>query len=215
MRGDLEWGSIPRLVQEAADCYGEAEAVAGARTRISYRGLGRQVRRAAAAMIAAGIEPGDRVALWAPNTPGFVVAALGAVSAGAVLVPLGTRLKGAEVVELLRRTGASALFVTDTFLGVSYVSALRAAVGAAARPVLFPRPPLPVPLPLPPAPPLPSSAEGCPGCHGCTPRSSWATAPTRPPGSGTGAAFWPPEPGCPTGPCTSASTRSAARTRPT
>ena len=132
MRGDLEWGSIPRLVQTAADRYGEAEAVVGPRTRMSYRELGLRVRRAAAAVIAAGVRPGERVAVWAPNTPGFVVAALGAVSAGAVLVPLGTRLKGAEAADLLRRTRASLLFVTDTFLGVSYVSALRAAAGGAA-----------------------------------------------------------------------------------
>jgi len=129
VRGDLEWGTIPRLVQAAADRYGEAEAVVGPRTRMSYRELGLRVRRAAAAVIASGVRPGERVAVWAPNTPGFVVAALGAVSAGAVLVPLGTRLKGAEAVELLRRTRASTLFVTDTFLGVSYVSALRAAAG--------------------------------------------------------------------------------------
>ncbi|QMU79466.1 AMP-binding protein [Streptacidiphilus sp. PB12-B1b] len=127
MRGDLEWGTIPRLVQAAADRHGDAEAVAGPRTRISYRQLGERVRRAAAAVMAAGVRPGERVAVWAPNTPDFVVAALGAVSAGAVLVPLGTRLKAAEVLDLLRRTRACTLFVTDTFLGVSYVSALRAA----------------------------------------------------------------------------------------
>jgi acyl-CoA synthetase (AMP-forming)/AMP-acid ligase II len=131
VRGDQEWGTIPRLVQAAADRYGEAEAVAGPRTRISYRELGERVRRAAAAVMAAGVRPGERVAVWAPNTAEFVVAALGAVSAGAVLVPLGTRLKGAEVVDLLRRTRACTLFVTDTFLGVSYVSALRAAAGPA------------------------------------------------------------------------------------
>jgi len=129
MRGDLEWGTIPRLVQTAADRYGEAEAVVGPRTRLSYRELGLRVRRAAAAVMAAGVTPGERVAIWAPNTPDFVVAALGAVSAGAVLVPLGTRLKGSETVDLLRRTRASMLFVTDTFLGTSYVSALRSAAG--------------------------------------------------------------------------------------
>ena len=47
-------------------------------------------------MIAAGVERGDRVAVWAPNGRLFVVAALGTVTAGAVLVPLNTRYKGAE-----------------------------------------------------------------------------------------------------------------------
>ncbi|MFC1415261.1 FadD3 family acyl-CoA ligase [Streptacidiphilus cavernicola] len=131
MRGDLEWGTVPRLVRTAAERHGDREAVVGARTRISYWELGARVERAAAAALAAGIRPGDRVAIWAPNTPDYVVAALGAVSAGGVLVPLGTRLKGAEAVDLVRRTRAALLFVTDAFLGVSYVSALRAAAGGA------------------------------------------------------------------------------------
>ena len=129
MRGDLEWGTIPGLVRGAAGSHGEREAVVGPRTRLSYRDLGARVERAAAAVMAAGVGPGERVAIWAPNTPDYVVAALGAVSAGAVLVPLGTRLKGAEAVDLLRRTRTRLLFVTDTFLGVGYVSALRAAAG--------------------------------------------------------------------------------------
>ncbi|MEY9962964.1 acyl-CoA synthetase (AMP-forming)/AMP-acid ligase II [Streptacidiphilus sp. MAP12-16] len=133
MRGDLEWGTIPRLVRAAAARHGESEAVVGPRTRLSYRELGVRVERAAAAVMAAGVRPGDRVAIWAPNTPDYVVAALGAVTAGGVLVPLGTRLKGAEAVELLGRTRAELLFVTDAFLGVSYVSALRAAAGGTGR----------------------------------------------------------------------------------
>ncbi|MFC1413852.1 FadD3 family acyl-CoA ligase [Streptacidiphilus sp. N1-12] len=131
VRGDLEWGTVPLLVRRAAERYGDREAVVGPRTRISYRELGVRVERAAAAVMAAGIRPGDRVGIWAPNTPDYVVAALGALAAGGVLVPLGTRLKGAEAVDLLRRTRAALLFVTDAFLGVSYVSALRSAAGGA------------------------------------------------------------------------------------
>ncbi|MEY9872237.1 acyl-CoA synthetase (AMP-forming)/AMP-acid ligase II [Streptacidiphilus sp. MAP12-33] len=127
MRADLEWGTIANLVQAAGDRYGDREAVVGPRTRISYAELARRVRRAAAGVMAAGVRPGDRIGIWAPNAPDYVVAALGAVSAGAVLVPLNTRLKGGEAAELLRRTRASLLFVTAAFLGVSYVSALKAA----------------------------------------------------------------------------------------
>jgi acyl-CoA synthetase (AMP-forming)/AMP-acid ligase II len=127
MRADLEWGTIANLVQAAGVRHSHREAVVGPRTRLDYAELARRVRRAAAGVMAAGVRPGDRVGIWAPNTPDFVVAALGAVSAGAVLVPLNTRLKGGEAAELLRRTRASLLFVTSAFLGVSYVSALRAA----------------------------------------------------------------------------------------
>ncbi|MEU1310226.1 AMP-binding protein [Streptomyces cinnamoneus] len=131
MRGDLEFGSIPGLVRTAAERYAEREAVVDGRVRITYRQLGEQVERAAAACLAAGVGAGDRVAVWAPNTLDWIVSALGAVTAGAVLVPVNTRFKGAEAVQVLARTRARLLFVTGTFLGTSYVAALRSAAGRA------------------------------------------------------------------------------------
>jgi HIP---CoA ligase len=127
MRGDLEWGTIPKLVRSAAGRYGQREAVVDGRTRVSYAELGERVERAAAACMASGIEPGDRVAIWAPNTLDWIVSALGAVTAGAVLVPLNTRFKGTEAAYVLQRSRARLLFVTGTFLGTSYVASLRRA----------------------------------------------------------------------------------------
>ncbi|MGW2177166.1 FadD3 family acyl-CoA ligase [Streptomyces sp. NPDC001732] len=127
MRGDEQWGSIPGLVRAAARRYGDREAVVEGRTRISYAALGERVERAAAACLASGVEQGDRVAIWAPNTLDWIVSALGAVTAGAVLVPLNTRFKGTEAAYVLRRSRAKLLFVTGTFLGTSYVASLRRA----------------------------------------------------------------------------------------
>ncbi|MFF1448542.1 FadD3 family acyl-CoA ligase [Streptomyces sp. NPDC058274] len=129
MRGDLEWGSIPGLVRAAAERYGDAEAVVEGRTRVSYAELGARVERATAACLANGVRLGDRVAIWAPNTLDWIVSALGAVCAGAVLVPLNTRFKGAEAAYVLSRSRAKLLFVTGTFLGTSYVASLRRAAG--------------------------------------------------------------------------------------
>jgi acyl-CoA synthetase (AMP-forming)/AMP-acid ligase II len=122
-------GTIARLVRSSAERYADAEAVVEGRTRITYAELGARVERAAAACLAGGVEVGDRVAVWAPNTLDWIVAALGAVSAGAVLVPLNTRFKGAEAADVLRRSGTRLLFVTGTFLGTSYVASLRRAAG--------------------------------------------------------------------------------------
>ncbi|MFF4217490.1 AMP-binding protein [Streptomyces nondiastaticus] len=131
MRGDLEFMSIPRLVRTAAARHGDREAVVEGRTRIGYEQLAARIERAAAGCLAAGVEAGDRVAVWAPNTLDWIVSALGAVTAGAVLVPVNTRLKGAEAAHVLGRTRAKLLFVTGTFLGTSYVAALRRAAGGA------------------------------------------------------------------------------------
>ncbi|MEU4926495.1 FadD3 family acyl-CoA ligase [Streptomyces yokosukanensis] len=125
-----EWNTVPELVRWSAARYADTEAVVEGRTRITYAELGERVERAAAACLASGVETGDRVAVWAPNSLDWIVASLGAVTAGAVLVPLNTRFKGAEAADVLRRSGARLLFVTGTFLGTSYVASLRRAAGA-------------------------------------------------------------------------------------
>ncbi|MGW7252723.1 FadD3 family acyl-CoA ligase [Streptomyces sp. NPDC054834] len=124
-----DWDTIPDLVRWSAERYADAEAVVDGRTRITYAELGARVERAAAACMANGVTVGDRVGIWAPNSLDWIVAALGAVSAGAVLVPLNTRFKGTEAADVLGRSGARLLFVTGTFLGTSYVASLRRAAG--------------------------------------------------------------------------------------
>ncbi|MFJ6985111.1 MULTISPECIES: FadD3 family acyl-CoA ligase [unclassified Streptomyces] len=132
--GRQEWRTVPELVRWAARRFAPAEAVVDGRTRVTYGELGARVERAAAACLAYGVRAGDRVAVWAPNSLDWITAALGAVSAGAVLVPLNTRFKGGEAAEVLARSGARLLFVTGTFLGTSYVASLRRAAGPAAGP---------------------------------------------------------------------------------
>jgi acyl-CoA synthetase (AMP-forming)/AMP-acid ligase II len=135
-RGDLEWGTLPALVQDAAARFGEAEAIvdlhgpAGTTTRWSFARLAERVATATRAVMAQGIERGDRVAIWAPNCAEWVVAALGAVGAGAVLVPLNTRYKGSEAAYILRASGARILFTVEGFLGTDYPGMLAEAEAA-------------------------------------------------------------------------------------
>ena len=98
--------------------------------RLSYRELDERVTAVAAALIAEGVAPADRVAIWAPNTYHWVLAALGALSAGATLVPVSTRFTGPEALDVISRSGARALFVAGDFLGVDRLAALRAAAAA-------------------------------------------------------------------------------------
>src|SRR3954463_15748673 len=127
MRGDLEWGSIPGLVESAAERFPTLEALVDGDVRWTFPELRDHVRDAAKAFIAAGIEPGDRVAIWAPNIGEWVVAALGALRVGGVLVPLNTRFKGPEAAYILGKSGARLLVTVNGFLGTDYVELLRAA----------------------------------------------------------------------------------------
>jgi HIP---CoA ligase len=117
--------TVPRLVRAAAERYGTADALVDGEQRLTFAELAAQVDRVAAAAIATGLRPGDRAAIWAPNTHEWVVAALGLLTAGAVLVPLNTRLTGREVGYMLAKTDAKLLVTTGTFLGRDYPAIVR------------------------------------------------------------------------------------------
>ncbi|ETZ97488.1 AMP-binding enzyme family protein [Mycobacterium kansasii 824] len=83
-----------------------------------------EVHRAASALIALGVEPGDRVAIWSPNTWHWVVACLAIHHAGAAMVPLNTRYTAEEAGDILSRTRAPVLFAMGRFLGADRVAGL-------------------------------------------------------------------------------------------
>lgn len=120
-------GTIPGLIARAAGEFPDREAVVDDGVRWTFAELAEQVYRVAGAIIASGIGPGDRVAVWAPNGRQHITAALGAVTAGAVLVPVNTRFKGDEAAWILGKSGARLLFVANGFLGNDYVGMLREA----------------------------------------------------------------------------------------
>jgi HIP---CoA ligase len=124
-RGDLTWVSVPGLVRDAADRFGDGEAVVDEAVRLSFSGLAAAVDQAARAAMAAGVGRGDRVAIWAPNCWEWIVAALGVHAAGGVLVPINTRFKGREASYILERSGAELLFTVSGFLDIDYVELLR------------------------------------------------------------------------------------------
>jgi acyl-CoA synthetase (AMP-forming)/AMP-acid ligase II len=124
MRGDLEWGTIPNLARSAAERFTDHEALVDGDTRLTYAELWAEARQAAKAYVAAGVEPGDRVAIWAPNIWEWPVALLGLHAAGAVAVPLNTRFKGGEAAYVLARSRARLLVTVDGFLGNDYVAML-------------------------------------------------------------------------------------------
>jgi HIP---CoA ligase len=120
--------TIPQAMRDAASKFADSVAIAepGGVT-LSYAELHRAVRQVAGALATSGIEPGDRVAIWSPNTHHWVLAALGSLYAGATLVPVNTRYTGHEALDVLTRTKARALFVAGPFLRADRLELLRRA----------------------------------------------------------------------------------------
>lgn len=118
--------TLPALVMEAAQRHGKRIFIEDGSTRIDYAGLPAQVFAVSRALIAHGIQPGDRVAIWAPNRAEWIIAALGIHCAGAAMVPINTRMKGAEAADIIERSRSRILFVVDRFLDVDYPAMLAA-----------------------------------------------------------------------------------------
>jgi acyl-CoA synthetase (AMP-forming)/AMP-acid ligase II len=129
-RGDLEWGTIPRLVRSSAQRFSARDAIVDvdAGVTLTFPELAAAAHEAARAFMTTGIQAGDRVAIWAPNCWEWIVAAIGLQSAGAVLVPLNTRFKGREAAYILGKSGARALVTVTGFLDTDYVQLLRESV---------------------------------------------------------------------------------------
>jgi acyl-CoA synthetase (AMP-forming)/AMP-acid ligase II len=118
----MRWETIPQMVSSAADRFGDAEAVVDGPHRIGFAELADRVRIAAGAFVSSGLRKGDRVAVWAPNSAEWVIAAFGLVTAGGVLVPVNTRFKPTEAGDIIQRSGAKAVLVQQGFLGLDYTA---------------------------------------------------------------------------------------------
>ncbi|MEN8158919.1 MAG: FadD3 family acyl-CoA ligase [Myxococcota bacterium] len=123
---DIRWDQMtfPRTLWRAAEHHGDALALDDEGVRLSFGELAAQAEEASRAFLAARLQHGDRVAIWAPNVWEWVVAALGLQSVGGVLVPLNTRYKAAEAGYILRRSRARVLCTMGEFLGTSYADSL-------------------------------------------------------------------------------------------
>ena len=122
--------TMAQLVQEAAASYGdEIFLVEEDGERFSFRELRAKAEAAARALIGLGVGHGDRVAIWAPNSGAWVVAACAIEMMGAVMTPINTRFRGPEAGYNLQKSRAKVLFTVGGFLGIDFLSMLQAAMG--------------------------------------------------------------------------------------
>ncbi len=101
---------------------------------VTYRELDDASRESAARLVGAGVNTGSRVGLLMPNGIDWAVTALAVMRVGAVLVPLSTLLKPAELLPQLRTAAVSHLILVERFKGRAYLDELDA-----AEPELLPR----------------------------------------------------------------------------
>src|SRR5688500_17962624 len=111
--GDVreEGTSLAALVRAAARRRPDAPAVVAGDQRLNWAELDAAVDRAAAGYAALELRPGDRVAVQLPNGLDWLSAALGALRAGLVVVPVNTAYTDPELEYVLTDSGAALLVV--------------------------------------------------------------------------------------------------------
>src|ERR1700756_2860865 len=118
--------TVPAVLERTARHLPDHDALISPDRRFTFAQLRQEVRRAAAAMIALGVAPGDRVTIWSPNTWHWVVACLAVHQAGAVVVPLNTRYTAEEATDIIERTSSPLLVAMGNFLGAERIPSLPA-----------------------------------------------------------------------------------------
>ena len=116
--------TLAQLVFSSAEQFAGRTAIEENGESIDFAQLPERVMAFTRGLMAMGIQVGDRVGIWAPNSTDWILAALGIHCAGAVLVPINTRMKGLEAADVLERSGCRLLFIQQRFLEVDYPAML-------------------------------------------------------------------------------------------
>jgi acyl-CoA synthetase (AMP-forming)/AMP-acid ligase II len=118
--------AVGALLDESIAKWPDQEAIVfssyedlGVAARWTYAELGERARRVGKALIASGIEPGERFGIWATNLPEWLELQFGAAYAGVVIVPMNPLYRANEVEFVLAKARAAACFVLPEDRGAS------------------------------------------------------------------------------------------------
>jgi len=114
--------TIDAVLAERAATLGGHVAVRCGDVAVSYSDLAIRSEAFGRWLIEAGIQPGDRVALWLPNGIPWVVAHVAIAMAGGVCVPVSTRLVEREANYILTHSESKVVVVADRFLNRDYAA---------------------------------------------------------------------------------------------
>ncbi|MCB1739559.1 MAG: AMP-binding protein [Gammaproteobacteria bacterium] len=111
-----DWPTLGALPARAARRWPDREALTFGELRVSFSDFEHEVRRVAKALLASGINRGDRVAVWMMNSPQWLYAMFAVPMVGAAIVPLNTRYRSDDIAYALAQS-RSALLLTQTRSG--------------------------------------------------------------------------------------------------
>jgi long-chain acyl-CoA synthetase len=105
--------NLANALDATAERSPDAPAVVFEGSTTTYEELAAQARDISGDLTSAGVEKGDRVAVWLPNQPAFVSAMYAVLRLGAIVVPVHAALTKPEARHVLSDAGVKAVFLGD------------------------------------------------------------------------------------------------------
>jgi crotonobetaine/carnitine-CoA ligase len=109
--------SVAVMLQAQAKKFGAKPLVQAGEQSWSFAEAVELAARSAGRLQAAGVAPGDRVALICENRPEFIETFLGVAWLGAILVPINTASRGLQLRHILENSGARLMVIEAALLG--------------------------------------------------------------------------------------------------
>ena len=123
--------TIGENLDRAVERWGDREALVSCHQdlRFTYAELGEAVDRLARALLASGLEPGDRLGIWSPNRAEWVLVQYATAKAGIVLVNLNPAYRTSELEYALRQSGCRAVIAAPSFKTSDYAAMIESVRG--------------------------------------------------------------------------------------
>jgi len=120
--------TIGQALDEAAERWGDADALVSCAqsVRWSWRELASRADAMAAGLLALGLQPGDRIAVWAPNCAEWALTQFASAKIGLILTTINPAYRIIELESALNQVGAKAIVAAERFRGTEYVEMLEA-----------------------------------------------------------------------------------------
>ena len=117
--------TLGQVTASAAENWGDREALVFEKKRWTWREFEEEVCQAARGLIAAGICPGEKVAVWMNNKPDWLFLMFAIAKIGGVLVPLNTRYRTEDIKYVLAQSNTGTLISDDQSGPVSYLKLIQ------------------------------------------------------------------------------------------
>jgi fatty-acyl-CoA synthase len=88
--------------------------------KLTYKEFRRKVEHLSIGLLKIGVRKGDKVSVWCPNCPEWIMAKFAIASIGAVLVPISTRFKIYELSYVLKHSDSTTLIIGERILNVDF-----------------------------------------------------------------------------------------------